>query len=183
MRGTKVCPKFQTLPMKKLIALVLAIILLVGPLVFVLKRPSEPLSVALARMPDRLRQVTGQGSVLAVVFGRKRVAQHLCSVYSAGVAAGVPWQGSTKKELIRDVLNGRSSETGPWKDHVFRFNRPAEGNTYVDVAVWDWSEIARFIKLTEGSDGRILVYDPNGSEPIEPSLAGAGLDTPQVKSK
>jgi hypothetical protein len=168
--------------MKKLIAFGLAVAFLVGPLIVVLKRPSEPVGVALARMPQRLRQVTGQEISWTLVEERKRLAQQLCSVYSAGFASGVPWRGSTKNELIQDVLSGRPSENGPWKERVFRFICPSDGNVRGNVNAWDWSEIARFIKLRESGEGRVLDYDPYGSEPPEPSLAGAGLDSAEFKS-
>lgn len=50
----------------------------------------------------------------------QRNAQHVVSVYLAGVSAGIVWAGSSKIEKIASVVQGAAPEQGVLAHHSFR---------------------------------------------------------------
>ena len=42
----------------------------------------------------------------------RRTAESLCSVYSAGLACGIKWEGDSVDALVRDLIKGRVITTG-----------------------------------------------------------------------
>ncbi len=80
----------------------------------------------------------------------QRDAQSICSIQQAGSAAGVQWPGSTKEELIKEVIEGVYPPPGPFHEVLFKCG--LEGS--------DLAGVAKYLKYQPGAG---LLYDDSAA--------------------
>jgi type IV pilus assembly protein PilA len=83
----------------------------------------------------------------------RRVAQSIVSVYQAGFAAGVTWNGSTRNAKVDAVLSGQAPAEGAFSGKFFKVPGGMEKNK---------AGASKYIGCDANGD---LFYDNSGGQP------------------